>query len=289
MEFTFLFCHFHFHYQQLTTPTRTATSSSTTRTRRCPLNFSSLYNELFTRLPCTIIINPSSPEPEREAITILALLGDLHMDGVDSSRRRSRRMSLKERLGLRGLGCCGATWGFSPTTIVTNDDLDIDEEREEIEAVVNTGQEEERVSDPGCLDPNPSPNQQHSSGMNLAAALAAERQFREAGSNIMEPTSVTDVGTENVGMTGTPLRVSLMRLLEDSTEGGGGGEGVLTETTEGGAGNDTVCCVCMGRKKGAAFIPCGHTFCRVCSRELWLNRGSCPLCNRSILEILDIF
>ncbi|KAG6776748.1 hypothetical protein POTOM_016536 [Populus tomentosa] len=142
-------------------------------------------------------------EPEREAITILALLGD-HMDSVDSSRRRSRRMSLKERLGLRGLGCCGATWGFSPTTIVTNDDLDIDEEREEIEAVVNTGQEEEeeevqvdRVSDPGCLDPNPSPNQQHSSGMNLAAALAAERQFREAASNIMEPTSVTDVGTEN--------------------------------------------------------------------------------------------
>ncbi|RQO88767.2 hypothetical protein POPTR_004G003101v4 [Populus trichocarpa] len=228
-------------------------------------------------------------EPEREAITILALLGD-HMDGVDSSRRRSRRMSLKERLGLRGLGCCGATWGFSPTTIVTNDDLDIDEEREEIEAVVNTGQEEEeeeeRVSDPGCLDPNPSPNQQHSSGMNLAAALAAERQFREAGSNIMEPTSVTDVGTANVGLTGTPLRVSLMRLLEESTEGGGGGEGVITETT---VGNDTVCCVCMGRKKGAAFIPCGHTFCRVCSRELWLNRGSCPLCNRSILEILDIF
>uniref|UniRef100_A0A6N2KXR7 RING-type domain-containing protein n=1 Tax=Salix viminalis TaxID=40686 RepID=A0A6N2KXR7_SALVM len=234
-------------------------------------------------------------EPEiREASTLLALLSD-QMEGVDSSRRRSRKMSLKERLGLKGLGCCGATWGFSPTTIVINDDPDTDEEQEEIEAVVNTGQEE-RNSDPGCLDPN----QQHSSGMNLAAALAAERQLRGAGSSIMEPASVIDVGTTNAGLTGTPLRVSLMRLLEESTEGGGGevvitettgggGGVVITETTGGGVGNDTVCCVCMGRKKGAAFIPCGHTFCRVCSRELWLNRGSCPLCNRSILEILDIF
>ena len=222
-------------------------------------------------------------EPEiREASTILAFLSD-QMEGVDSSRRRSRKMSLKERLGLKGLGCCGATWGFSPTTIVINDDPDTDEEQGEIEGVVNTGQEE-RDSDPGCLDPS----QQHSSGMNLAAALAAERQLRGAGSNIMEPASVIDVGTTNAGLTGTPLRVSLMRLLEERAEGGGG-EGVITETTGGGVGNDTVCCVCMGRKKGAAFIPCGHTFCRVCSRELWLNRGSCPLCNRSILEILDIF
>ncbi|XP_078433588.1 uncharacterized protein LOC144704891 [Wolffia australiana] len=49
------------------------------------------------------------------------------------------------------------------------------------------------------------------------------------------------------------------------------------------------CCVCMVRHKGAAFIPCGHTFCRLCSRELWVSRGNCPLCNGFILEILDIF
>jgi hypothetical protein len=49
------------------------------------------------------------------------------------------------------------------------------------------------------------------------------------------------------------------------------------------------CCVCMVRHKGAAFIPCGHTFCRLCSRELWVSRGNCPLCNNFILEILDIF
>ncbi|XP_047151590.1 E3 ubiquitin-protein ligase complex SLX5-SLX8 subunit SLX8-like [Vigna umbellata] len=49
------------------------------------------------------------------------------------------------------------------------------------------------------------------------------------------------------------------------------------------------CCVCMVRHKGAAFIPCGHTFCRMCCREIWASRGNCPLCNNLILEILDIF
>ncbi|CAM0884345.1 unnamed protein product [Alopecurus aequalis] len=49
------------------------------------------------------------------------------------------------------------------------------------------------------------------------------------------------------------------------------------------------CCVCMVRHKGAAFIPCGHTFCRFCSRELLLTRASCPLCNAFIHDILHIF
>ncbi|KAK4393890.1 hypothetical protein Sango_1859800 [Sesamum angolense] len=44
-----------------------------------------------------------------------------------------------------------------------------------------------------------------------------------------------------------------------------------------------------GETQRAAFIPCGHTFCRLCSRELWVQRGNCPLCNNYILEILDIF
>ncbi|KAK3021645.1 hypothetical protein RJ639_046369 [Escallonia herrerae] len=57
----------------------------------------------------------------------------------------------------------------------------------------------------------------------------------------------------------------------------------------GGGGEYNNCCVCMVRHKGAAFIPCGHTFCRLCSRELWVQRGNCPLCNNFILEILDIF
>ncbi|XP_076916715.1 uncharacterized protein LOC143576531 [Bidens hawaiensis] len=103
-----------------------------------------------------------------------------------------------------------------------------------------------------CVFPSPR--------MNLATALAAEHDTQSTPDN------------NNT----TPARMSLMRLLEETDD-------------QDEKGTDSVCCVCMGRKKGAAFIPCGHTFCRVCSRELWLNRGSCPLCNRSILEILDIF
>ncbi|RWW02053.1 hypothetical protein GW17_00034871 [Ensete ventricosum] len=104
-----------------------------------------------------------------------------------------------------------------------------------------------------------------------------------------------------------PARVSLMALLEQTDRlWSSGGEGssptaaalaaapVEEEDDECapedvGSGTMYVCCVCMVRHKAAAFIPCGHTFCRLCSRELWVNRGSCPLCNGYILEILDIF
>ncbi|XVF27964.1 hypothetical protein REPUB_Repub14bG0154500 [Reevesia pubescens] len=225
-----------------------------------------------------------SLQSERETRTILRFLRE-QMDGVDRERRRR---SFKERLGFKVMGCCGSTWGFGSTTVsVRDDDEDeVDEQEQQ--------QQQQRVEatnsghnpDPGCVNPAPV-----SPGMNLASALAAERHFREAqepdqgGNNNMGPTS-------NVGLRspGTPLKVSLMRLLEEA-DGGVGVEEEEREARKGGVemGSDSMCCVCMGRKKGAAFIPCGHTFCRVCSREMWLNRGSCPLCNRSILEILDIF
>ncbi|WCJ20136.1 RING/U-box superfamily protein [Euphorbia peplus] len=185
---------------------------------------------------------------ETEVRTILGLLRE-HIEDYEGSgattSSTSRAMSLKERLiGFKGgFGCCGAAWGFRSTG---------DDEQQQQQQIVET------------TDPNPSP------GMNLAAALAAERQFREA--NASEEAR------------GTPTRVSLMRLLEETEAGGGGGE-----REREGEGNDSMCCVCMVRKKGAALIPCGHTYCRVCSREVWVNRGSCPLCNRSILQILDIF
>lgn len=50
-----------------------------------------------------------------------------------------------------------------------------------------------------------------------------------------------------------------------------------------------LCCVCMVRRKGAALIPCGHTFCRICSKQLFAGRGACPLCNNLIVQLLDIF
>ncbi|KAG5011291.1 hypothetical protein JHK87_019806 [Glycine soja] len=204
------------------------------------------------------LILQESLRTEGETRTILGLLTE-QMDGVDRAQRRRR--TLKERLRFTGIGCCGATWVFRPIV------------REEGGGAQAHQQQTNAAQDPNpngseYVSPSPSPS---GTSMNLAAALAAERQLRDGegeGRRVVAP--------------GTPLRVSLMRLLEE-TEGGDAEKG------GGGVGNDWVCCVCMGRKKGAAFIPCGHTFCRVCSRELWLNRGTCPLCNRSILEILDIF
>ncbi|KAK3188514.1 hypothetical protein Dsin_028075 [Dipteronia sinensis] len=259
------------------------------------------------------------------------------MDGVDHDHHRRIRRTLKERLGLKGMGCCGGpTWGFRPTSTPINasdseDDLEEQQLQPQnhhhqlqlhLQLQLQEDQQEQisnQVSDPGCFSPAPVLNSSGNS-MNLAAALAAERHFRAVeGTNNLEasPTNVDLInnnnnnsntssgggdgdggggggggGGNNVGVMitapGTPMRVSLMRLLAE-TDGGDVEEERRAVGGGGGRGNDTVCCVCMVRKKGAAFIPCGHTFCRVCSREVWLNRGSCPLCNRSILEILDIF
>ncbi|XP_058093314.1 uncharacterized protein LOC131239565 [Magnolia sinica] len=86
-----------------------------------------------------------------------------------------------------------------------------------------------------------------------------------------------------------PVKVSLMSLLQADSQDGSVAEEDEEDEEDWGESGEYVCCVCMVRHKGAAFIPCGHTFCRLCSRELWVSRGNCPLCNGYILEILDIF
>lgn len=108
-----------------------------------------------------------------------------------------------------------------------------------------------------------------------------------------------------------PLRLSLMDLLEETDRRMGLSGPIYTMgddddndyydheeeeeeeeqqvVVKSNGGMEYTCCVCMIRHKGSAFIPCGHTFCRLCSRELWVQRGNCPLCNGFILEILDIF
>ena len=239
------------------------------------------------------MILQESLRTQREPRTILGLLTE-QMDGVDRAPRRRR--SFKERLGFIGMGCCGATWRFrSESTTVRHEEQ---EQEEEQQHTYQRQQQQQQQQQPLLLEANPGrdPNRLGrdcvgptplGSGMNLAAALAAERQLRGP----QEGEGGRGWRGRGGSVPGTPWRVSLMRLLEE-TDGGDSevAAAVAAEEEKGGAvGNDSVCCVCMGRKKGAAFIPCGHTFCRVCSRELWLNRGSCPLCNRSILEILDIF
>ncbi|XP_062104660.1 uncharacterized protein LOC133815911 [Humulus lupulus] len=198
---------------------------------------------------------------------------------MDGARDRSTTWSsIKQRLGLKGIGCCGATWSPTSSTLTIMETLQEDEEEHH--------NHHHHQAEPVAVVVGPVP------GMNLAMALAAERNSRAAGDEV-GPTSVTGQVK------------SLMTLIEETDgvdwsnrkkkerdhnnkRGTIDGNGVGTGKAKGGD-IDWVCCVCMERSKGAAFIPCGHTFCRVCSREMLINRGACPVCNRPILEVLDIF
>ncbi|CAH2080397.1 unnamed protein product [Thlaspi arvense] len=84
-------------------------------------------------------------------------------------------------------------------------------------------------------------------GMNLAAALAAERHFRAAQDTVGSgsPPAVR----------GTPVRVSLMMLLEE-TDGADD------------LGADSTCCVCMERKRAQRSYRAGTHF-------AGCARGSC--------------
>ncbi|OVA15341.1 zinc finger protein [Macleaya cordata] len=217
-----------------------------------------------------------SVERERKARTLLDFLSE---DMDTAERGGGRWRNLKERLGFKGMGCCGATWRSNATSNLM---------REEAEYVQSMGMGQIPISIPipaensmnqDCVGQIPAVD----SGMNLATALAAERNFRAAEGGRGGLTGTT------VSTPSTPLRVSLMRLLQEGDGLDGEREKERERVVLEGGSNDTVCCVCMERRKGAAFIPCGHTFCRVCTRDIWLNRGSCAICNRSIVEILDIF
>ena len=194
---------------------------------------------------------------------------------MDGANRLKRRKSLQERLRLKNMVCCGSTRGLGQSDMSSqDDDVNINEVVEQIhqpiDVIAVNFTQPDTTYDLDCVPPSPQ--------MNLADALAAERQIRSNESMIT-------TGNDVFEYPGTPLRISLMRLLEETDIH----DDDKIKENELVLGKDQMCCVCMGRKKGAAFIPCGHTFCRVCSRELWLNRGTCPLCNRSILEILDIY
>ncbi|KAL8235474.1 hypothetical protein R6Q59_021574 [Mikania micrantha] len=97
--------------------------------------------------------------------------------------------------------------------------------------------------------------------MNLATALVADRKGIKVGS--------TD------WMTVKPLKAIARPDVKVAHDGGGG--------------IGTLCCLCTERNKGAVLIPCGHTYCRVCSRSMCSKKQPCPLCNRWIMDILEIY
>ena len=117
------------------------------------------------------LILHESLRPQREARNLPGLLTE-QMDGTDSST--TRRRSLKERFRFTGIGgCCGATWVFR--LIIRHEHHHHQQQRQQEEArgegEANVEQQELQVQ-----DPNPDPSS--SFGMNLAEALAAERQMR---------------------------------------------------------------------------------------------------------------
>ncbi|KAL6975668.1 hypothetical protein U1Q18_040960 [Sarracenia purpurea var. burkii] len=196
------------------------------------------------------------------------------MDGVGRRNGRGLWRNAKQRLGLKGMiSFCGSSWSLEASDTNLREENVLEEEEEPVRGGVRQIPAV-TTSDPPCGGQIPAETIA-SSAMNLADALAAERSPRSAGP----------------ATTGTPtlmLSRSLMGLFQvkdDEVRD----EGKVNKAGGGGEGIDAVCCVCMERSKGTAFIPCGHTYCRVCARDLWLNRRSCPLCNRLIAEILDIF
>ncbi|KVH93089.1 uncharacterized protein LOC112516345 [Cynara cardunculus var. scolymus] len=180
------------------------------------------------------------------------------MEGGDRRRWRSWK-SLKRRLGWnRIMGFCGTSnWVF---------DIDAGER-----PLMTSSDQSPAAFE--MINPLPA-SYIPTTTMNLATALAADRWQ-------------INVGPRD-GTTMKPLK-SLVRLFE-GIDGGDVKEAADDDDDDdGNSAVGTLCCLCIERNKGAALIPCGHTYCRVCSRAMWSKQGSCPLCNRSITEILEIF
>ncbi|ESQ29184.1 hypothetical protein EUTSA_v10023694mg [Eutrema salsugineum] len=200
------------------------------------------------------LLRESADGTESGRTMMLSLLEEDRIDGGD--RTMSKWGTLKRRLRFDWVSCCGGPTlrlRESETPIAEEDDEDDEHYSGQNPVVDLSDSGPGLVGEPDCLTRGT---------RNLAEALAEERLAR--GEHVRE----TQVA-----------KVPLMKLLAE-TDGCDG-------TTW--LGCDPVCCVCMGREKGAAFIPCGHTYCRVCSREIWMNRGTCPLCNRSIFDVLDLY
>jgi hypothetical protein len=49
------------------------------------------------------------------------------------------------------------------------------------------------------------------------------------------------------------------------------------------------CSICLDRQKNCALLPCGHRACGVCSQQMHMRRMLCPMCNRSIEGVLQLF
>lgn len=130
---------------------------------------------------------------------------------------------------------------------------------------------------------HPEPGRALSAREAVAAQEAAEAAAAEEEAPMMM--SLMDLLTETdreMGLEGSRYILSDDEDFEDDEE-------EVEDDVDDESAMEHTCCICMVKHKGAAFIPCGHSFCRMCSRELMVAKGNCPLCNNFILEILEIF
>lgn len=228
--------------------------------------------------------NGTSPQPlpsrNQSNRTLLDVMQREHRHDYSSHRDKTAWKSLREKLRLKRNA---TVWiSSNPIPSLNTPVLNRDSDSHQLGSLLSNSRNEGGQSQPESAS---SGGVTAEGRLQLGVVLAEERAL-----------SAREEETPPVTTDMQPARMSLMELLDENegqmslVEVGGDGEeeerGVVEETA---AAAEISCCVCMVRSKGAAFIPCGHTFCRLCSRELWVQRGNCPLCNTSISEILDLF
>lgn len=254
--------------------------------------------------------------------TLLDIIREDQISGLGGGRRDARRSwkHLRDKIRLRRRGDDSAVWSSS-TVPVPVSDVPLNNNNNNRRRLmmmagrpstlfnpdIDSGESTQPGISTATVGRAPSLHMLQRSGsrrFDHASSLPRRGLISEYNHEEEEERSADAVeAAEGDDTTEQPVRMSLMALLAETDRQMGleGSSYIMVEDEEeapeeedGGAAAAAVagynnCCVCMVRHKGAAFIPCGHTFCRLCSRELWVQRGNCPLCNNYILEILDIF
>ncbi|KAG2318190.1 hypothetical protein Bca4012_040322 [Brassica carinata] len=141
----------------------------------------------------------------------------------------------------------------------------------------------------------------------VAAQEAAEAEAAAAGSDDDDEEEDDDSEEEEKADAQPKQTMSLMDLLEETDRQMGltGASYAMDEEEDeyeeedeeeeeedggrGGGEGEANCCVCQVNIRGATFTPCGHTFCKLCSKELMAQKGHCPVCSSFVIEFLEIF
>ncbi|KAL6555653.1 hypothetical protein OROHE_007325 [Orobanche hederae] len=252
------------------------------------------------------LVNVSLPRAESNR----TLLDIIREEGGGPKDSKKSWRHFKEKLKRRNSGGRGSAW-TSTVTVPTSDiplNSSRNTSRHPSSARINPIHDSDPIDSPNIsavsdarapsLVRNPSRAMERASGRfeyNYSKYPLRRLQREDNSENEEEEKEDSSGSEEEDEGERPPVRMSLMSLLAEADEKIGiDGLAYMMEDEDDeddGGGEYNSCCVCMVRHRGAAFVPCGHSFCRLCSREMWVEeRGNnCPLCNNYILEILDIF